>query len=106
MASSSSMEIDNVEQDIATAANPSTSGNATTETIIPEGSTNLGKLEPMEIDKDEEFNVGDIVWTKIGRFPFWPSLICIDPDGKIYITKADGKLFLIQFWLVNYIKNY
>jgi len=33
----------------------------------------------------ENFKVGDIIWAKIGKYPFWPSVICIDPQSKIFI---------------------
>lgn len=33
--------------------------------------------------KDHE--IGDIVWAKLGKFPFWPSIVCLDPKSKIFI---------------------
>lgn len=33
--------------------------------------------------KDHE--IGDIVWAKLGKFPFWPSIVCLDPESKIFI---------------------
>jgi len=33
----------------------------------------------------KNFKVGDIIWAKIGKYPFWPSVICIDPQSKIFI---------------------
>ncbi|XP_056637531.1 uncharacterized protein LOC130445723 [Diorhabda sublineata] len=38
---------------------------------------NIGRKESIECI--EEFNIGDIVWAQIGKFPYWPSLISEDP---------------------------
>ncbi|XP_060857505.1 uncharacterized protein LOC132935070 isoform X2 [Metopolophium dirhodum] len=36
-------------------------------------------------EKKNDFEIGDIVWAKIGRHPFWPSMVCIDPETNVYI---------------------
>jgi len=33
----------------------------------------------------EEFEVGDIVWAKVGKFPYWPSIICNDPLTNVHV---------------------
>lgn len=33
----------------------------------------------------EDYKVGDIVWAKMSKYPYWPSVICLDPESKIYI---------------------
>lgn len=38
----------------------------------------------------EEIKLGDIVWAKIGKFPFWPSIVCIDPLSMTYVKSARG----------------
>lgn len=34
-----------------------------------------------------DYKVGDIVWARIGKYPFWPSVVCIDPTSNTYISK-------------------
>ncbi|KAE9529094.1 hypothetical protein AGLY_012048 [Aphis glycines] len=38
-----------------------------------------------ENEKKNNFEIGDIVWAKIGKYPFWPSIVCIDPDTNTYL---------------------
>lgn len=45
-------------------------------------------------EKKRDFEIGDIVWAKIGRYPFWPSIVCIDPETNVYIKGSLGKLFV------------
>lgn len=43
-------------------------------------------------EKQNDFEIGDIVWAKIGKYPFWPSIVCIDPDTtNIYLKGSLGK---------------
>lgn len=37
-----------------------------------------------EIDKEhyKSWKIGDLVWAKIGRHPYWPAMIVSDPDSK------------------------
>uniref|UniRef100_A0A2S2NQX5 Histone-lysine N-methyltransferase NSD3 n=1 Tax=Schizaphis graminum TaxID=13262 RepID=A0A2S2NQX5_SCHGA len=40
---------------------------------------------PTSNENKNDFEIGDIVWAKIGRYPFWPSMVCVDPDTNIHI---------------------
>lgn len=42
-------------------------------------------------EKNKNFEIGDIVWAKIGKYPFWPSIVCIDPDTNTYLKGSLGK---------------
>jgi len=42
-------------------------------------------------EKKINFEIGDIVWAKIGKYPFWPSIVCIDPDTNTYLKGSLGK---------------
>lgn len=44
---------------------------------------------------DEDYQVGDIVWAKIGKYPFWPSIVCCDPDSKTYMKGSPSKFFIM-----------
>lgn len=37
------------------------------------------------------YQIGDLVWAKIGKFPLWPSIVCMDPDSNTYIKGTPGK---------------
>lgn len=40
----------------------------------------------------EDYKIGDVIWAKLGKYPYWPSVICADPISKIYIK---GIIFII-----------
>lgn len=44
------------------------------------------------IGETENYDIGDIVWAKIGKYPFWPSVVCFDPKSNIYF-KGSSKLY-------------
>lgn len=67
-----STEIPLMENDIETIATIST------EVALP----NDGNLEPP--------HAGQLVWAKLSKCPFWPSIVSPDSDGKI--TRVKGKL--------------
>lgn len=37
-----------------------------------------------------KFEIGDLVWVKFSRRPWWPSAVCVDPVLKIH-TKMKGR---------------
>lgn len=41
------------------------------------------------------FKIGDIVWSKIGRYPFWPSIICNDPEINVYTRRSPSKKLIM-----------
>nr|BAH72751.1 ACYPI007968 [Acyrthosiphon pisum] len=48
------------------------------------------KSSTLNNEKKKDFEIGDIVWAKIGRHPFWPSMVCIDPETNVYIKGSLG----------------
>lgn len=59
--------------------------------------TLISNFLPEETSINEEINdykIGDIVWAKIGKYPFWPSIVCYDPKSKTFI-KPSSKHFII-----------
>ena len=38
-----------------------------------------------------DFEPGDLAWAKVKGYNWWPSLVCIDPEEKVYIKTAKGK---------------
>jgi len=45
-------------------------------------------------EDNDDFKVGDIVWAKIGKYPYWPSVICIDPESKLFVKEVKRKKML------------
>jgi hypothetical protein len=45
----------------------------------------------------ENYNIGDIVWAKIGKYPYWPSIVCNDPTLNIHYSR----LFIIYQFKFN-----
>ena len=46
------------------------------------------------MDKDAvpmTFVLGDLVWSRVGTAPYWPSVICHDPDTKKYTQVKESK---------------
>lgn len=43
----------------------------------------------------EELKVGDIVWAKLGKYPYWPSIISKDPTSKTHVKGDLGKHFIL-----------
>lgn len=35
----------------------------------------------------EDYKMGDIVWAKIGKYPYWPSVVCNEPTSDVYLRK-------------------
>jgi len=42
-------------------------------------------------DKGNEFNIGDMVWAKTGKYPLWPGIVIMDPETNKF-TKSMFKL--------------
>lgn len=61
--------------------------------------TTVHSLLEKSCEQNEDYNMGDIVWAKIGRYPFWPSVVCGDPNSGVYFKKS-SKLFLYQMLLI------
>lgn len=67
-------------------------------------SSNVGQTQVLHDDsgastssqnQNNEYNVGDIVWVKMGKYPFWPSIVCYDPYSNTYIKRSSSKLFIM-----------
>jgi len=55
-------------------------------------------------EKNENYEIGDIILAKIGKYPFWPSIICLDPNLNIFIKGSPSKYFMISKYNCCYIK--
>ena len=59
------------------------------------------------IDKDvvpSTFELGEIAWSRLGKWPYWPSKICHDPDTKKFTKVKESRrlgihrLFHVEFY--------
>ena len=32
----------------------------------------------------KEFDIGDLVWAKVGTYPWWPCMVSCDPQRKVH----------------------
>lgn len=55
----------------------------------------------MNLKKEGSFFVGDLIWTKISGYPWWPALITVDPCTGTY-CKISGMFLLLLFLLFIY----
>lgn len=46
-------------------------------------------------EQNYDYQVGDIVWAKLGNYPLWPSIVCCDPDSNMYMKGSPSKHFII-----------
>ncbi|XP_047678839.1 histone-lysine N-methyltransferase NSD3-like [Tachysurus fulvidraco] len=58
----------------------------------PTLSLNSPKTEPKEVRVDKimtsvcvEYEIGDLVWAKVGTYPWWPCMVSSDPQLKVHI---------------------
>lgn len=47
----------------------------------------LAKHTSTSTKQIEDYRIGDILWTKIGKYPYWPSIVCTEPALNIYYSK-------------------
>ncbi|XP_015369932.1 PREDICTED: histone-lysine N-methyltransferase, H3 lysine-36 and H4 lysine-20 specific-like [Diuraphis noxia] len=45
----------------------------------------------------EDYKIGDIVWAKIGKYPYWPSIVCVDPTLNIHYKEKKRFLLHVRF---------
>ncbi|XP_061180194.1 DNA mismatch repair protein Msh6-like isoform X2 [Saccostrea echinata] len=46
----------------------------------------------------QSFGAGDIVWSKLAGYPWWPSLVCSHPTENTHIKKGKNPQFHVQFF--------
>lgn len=67
----------------------------TSENTVPETSPNDGPKPESSgaahIEKTEDYEIDDIVWAKIGKYPLWPSIVGVDPNEKIHTKRSSAK---------------
>uniref|UniRef100_A0A096LZR9 Histone-lysine N-methyltransferase NSD3 n=1 Tax=Poecilia formosa TaxID=48698 RepID=A0A096LZR9_POEFO len=50
--------------------------------------------------KSEEFVIGDLVWSKVGTYPWWPCMVSSDPQMKVHtrINTRGHREYHVQFF--------
>lgn len=59
--------------------------------------------------KIAEFGVGDIIWSKVTGYPFWPCMISIDPLRNIYTEKdksGEEDVYHVQYFGAEATRNW
>uniref|UniRef100_A0A8D2NVH7 Histone-lysine N-methyltransferase NSD3 n=1 Tax=Zosterops lateralis melanops TaxID=1220523 RepID=A0A8D2NVH7_ZOSLA len=66
----------------------------------------IPKLEPEEqnvsgmVTHDVQFQVGDLVWSKVGTYPWWPCMVSCDPQLDVHtkINTRGAREYHVQFF--------
>lgn len=45
---------------------------------------------------EEPFQIGNIIWARLAGYPYWPSMICLDPESLTHIKGSPGKYFFFK----------
>uniref|UniRef100_A0A3Q2PAE4 Nuclear receptor binding SET domain protein 2 n=1 Tax=Fundulus heteroclitus TaxID=8078 RepID=A0A3Q2PAE4_FUNHE len=55
--------------------------------------------EPIREERPARFSVGDLVWTKVSGYPWWPCMVTTDPElNSHFKPKQKGLLYHIQYF--------
>ncbi|XP_064465828.1 histone-lysine N-methyltransferase NSD2-like [Ornithodoros turicata] len=51
-------------------------------------------------DDEKKYLVGDLLWSKVGGYPYWPCMISFDPVAGVYTKLARGqhRLYHVQYF--------
>lgn len=60
--------------------------------------TPAGKQHSKNGDITQEFSVGDVVWSKLEGYPWWPSLVCNHPTTHTHLKKGKVPEVHVQFF--------
>lgn len=67
--------------------------------IAKEGRVSIGyavseaqkKMQKLREDLQSNLVPGRLVWARCGGYPFWPSVVTLDPDQKICVKNRKAK---------------
>ncbi|KAJ7423338.1 histone-lysine N-methyltransferase NSD3 isoform X3 [Willisornis vidua] len=55
---------------------------------------------PTQVPHDVKFQVGDLVWSKVGTYPWWPCMVSCDPQLDVHtkINTRGAREYHVQFF--------
>lgn len=55
---------------------------------------------PTQVTTDIKFQVGDLVWSKVGTYPWWPCMVSSDPQLEVHtkINTRGAREYHVQFF--------
>ncbi|NXJ24102.1 NSD3 methyltransferase, partial [Dicrurus megarhynchus] len=55
---------------------------------------------PTQVTHDVKFQVGDLVWSKVGTYPWWPCMVSCDPQLDVHtkINTRGAREYHVQFF--------
>lgn len=61
--------------------------NESSETVeCPDSKESSETVEcPDSKESSEQFIINQIVWAKLANYPYWPSIVCVDPTTNVYV---------------------
>lgn len=105
------------DSEIKTKVSPEKS-NLSNNILENDGSTNLSNSSVDNVSADSLSNgqnsadqnfvesygyiIGDIVWVKLGKYPFWPSIVCIDPESNTFVKVSLSKSLIYYTYIYIY----
>uniref|UniRef100_A0A8K9USC3 Nuclear receptor binding SET domain protein 2 n=1 Tax=Oncorhynchus mykiss TaxID=8022 RepID=A0A8K9USC3_ONCMY len=55
-------------------------------------------LEEQSIPVHVGFSVGDVVWTKVPGYPWWPCMVSTDPELNTHLKHKAGVMYHVQYF--------
>ncbi|GFV08977.1 pogo transposable element with KRAB domain [Trichonephila clavipes] len=67
--------------------------------ILEKNVVKENSIEKEEKSQTEKYDPGSIIWTKYGKYPWWPSMVDMDPDSGAYNKMAENniKMYHVSF---------
>uniref|UniRef100_A0A4W5KK94 Nuclear receptor binding SET domain protein 2 n=1 Tax=Hucho hucho TaxID=62062 RepID=A0A4W5KK94_9TELE len=71
---------------------------------LEEGSLEEGSQEEESIPVHAVFSVGDVVWTKVSGYPWWPCMVSTDPELNTHLkhkainSRTAGIMYHVQYF--------
>ncbi|GAB1597711.1 DNA mismatch repair protein Msh6-like [Argonauta hians] len=90
----------NTENQVLSPKTPNNTSNPSHQPSTPTNSTPTSSKKTNEKNDESisEFEVGDIVWSKLEGYPWWPSIVCKHPTSDIHIKKGKVTEIHVQFF--------
>ncbi|XP_048368444.1 histone-lysine N-methyltransferase NSD3 isoform X5 [Sphaerodactylus townsendi] len=70
------------------------------ETPAQEEEEEVSSPLPAQTASDDKFEVGDLVWSKVGTYPWWPCMVSSDPQLEVHtrINTRGAREYHVQFF--------
>lgn len=49
-----------------------------------------------KIVENQVFQIGELVWAQVSRYPYWPAIICTDPVTNKHLEQGETLVSIIS----------